>query len=125
MSTIYAITTTNGAHLRAMMREATDETVDDVLAKAASYIGATGEIERLDGGDVVLGPLVARPVGCESGEATGEACSSVANTTIEWMPEHLRESHRAAGNSGQYPANGALRLHVCDECAAALAEDDD
>ncbi len=32
---------------------------------------------------------------------------------IETMPEHLRESHKAAGNWGRYPANGAVR-----ECMA-------
>jgi len=58
----YTIRATNGAHLRATMTTATAETVDDVLASAAAYIGAEGEIERLDGGDIVLGPLVARPV---------------------------------------------------------------
>jgi len=58
----YTITATNGAYLRESMRTATAETVDDVLASAAAYIGAEGEIERQDGGDIVLGPLVARPV---------------------------------------------------------------
>jgi hypothetical protein len=57
----YTITATNGAYLRAQMRIATAETVEGVLHEAAAYIGAEGEIERLDGGDVVLGPLVARP----------------------------------------------------------------
>jgi hypothetical protein len=33
-------------------------------------------------------------------------------TLIEYMPEHLRSSHRAAGNSGRYPHNGAERVYV-------------
>jgi len=32
---------------------------------------------------------------------------------VEFMPVSLRESHTAAGNSGRYPQNGALRV-VCD-----------
>ena len=31
---------------------------------------------------------------------------------VERMPEHLRDSHRAAGNWGSYPANGAERVIV-------------
>lgn len=33
---------------------------------------------------------------------------------IETMPDHLRGSHRAAGNWGVYPANGAER-RIVDE----------
>lgn len=32
--------------------------------------------------------------------------------TVETMPDHLRESHRAAGNWGRYPGNGAIRSQV-------------
>lgn len=32
--------------------------------------------------------------------------------TIEEMPQHLRESHRAARNWGRYPHNGATRRKV-------------
>ena len=67
------------------------------------------------------------PVRCESGQATGERCAwtGLAGETevVEWMPEHLRESHRAAGNSGAYPANGALRLRCCSACAEMLNDD--
>ena len=59
---------------------------------------------------------------CDSGTATGERCENVATTHVDYMPEHLRESHRAAGNSGSYPANGSERLHVCADCAEMLAE---
>lgn len=36
---------------------------------------------------------------------------------VERMPEHLRESHRAARNWGQYPHNGAERVLVHRDCA--------
>lgn len=66
-------------------------------------------------------------VHCECGEATGQRCAWTGPRTktvvIEWMPAYLRESHRAAGNAGVYPHNGALRLRVHPDCAALLAED--
>ena len=51
-------------------------------------------------------------------------------TLIEYMPMHLRDSHRAAGNSGRWPHNGSERLYVAgdvppselDEWASVLAE---
>lgn len=63
-------------------------------------------------------------VRCESGEATGEGCAGLACETIEYMPEYLRASHRAAGNDGCWPSNGSLRLRVCAECGEALTADD-
>lgn len=46
--------------------------------------------------------------------------------TIEEMPNHLRGSHRAAGNWGRYPHNGATRREVsreeADEIVAADAD---
>lgn len=36
---------------------------------------------------------------------------------IERMPDHLRESHRKAGNWGDYPHNGAERVLVHRDCA--------
>ena len=39
---------------------------------------------------------------------------------MEYMPEYLRASHRAAGNAGTYPANGAVRVAVEVECADLL-----
>lgn len=62
---------------------------------------------------------------CESGEATGVPCEWTGPqedlSVIEWMPEHLRESHEAAGNSGVYPLNGAVRLRVCADCEECIA----
>lgn len=64
---------------------------------------------------------------CQCGEATGERCAWSGPrdqmATVDWMPEHLRESHRAAGNAGAYPHNGALRLRVHPDCAELLADD--
>lgn len=50
---------------------------------------------------------------------TGEASELVV---VEWMPEHLRASHRAAGNSGSYPHNGAARLAIQYDCYEMQAE---
>lgn len=60
---------------------------------------------------------------CECGAATGLPCAATIDAgaaTIEWMPEHLRSSHAAAGARGSWPGNGALRLRVAAECADAL-----
>jgi hypothetical protein len=44
--------------------------------------------------------------------------------TIEEMPDHYRGSHRAAGNWGRYPANGATRREVSADEAEAIIESD-
>ena len=65
---------------------------------------------------------------CDSGEATGERCQWTGNaselTEVEYMPEQHRASHEAAGNRGVYPANGAIRIHVCPACCESLVDDD-
>lgn len=43
---------------------------------------------------------------------------------MEWMPEHLRSSHEAAGNRGTYPANGANRIRVARACADSMIATD-
>lgn len=63
-----------------------------------------------------------KAVRCECGEVTGVPCVAVAEVEIDVMPEHLRESHRAAGNSGEWSANGSLRLRVSRACAEMLTE---
>ena len=67
---------------------------------------------------------VRRPVYCECGAAMGQPCEwsgKVADTVVvEWMPEWLRTSHEAAGNSGTWPHNGAERLRVSADCAEHL-----
>jgi hypothetical protein len=80
-------------------------------------------------GMVPLGPDHRYGVHCECGSATGVCCewSGAPSDTVvvEWMPTHLRESHRAAGNWGIYPMNGALRLRVHPDCAAMIADNED
>jgi hypothetical protein len=68
-------------------------------------------------------------VNCECGKALGEECEwrgKVSDTvTVEYMPDHLRDSHTAAGNSGTYPANGAIRFRAETSCAARILEFDE
>jgi len=46
--------------------------------------------------------------------------------TIETMPEYLKASHRAAGNWGTYPLNGAERTQAPSaEAKKMVAEDPD
>lgn len=67
-------------------------------------------------------------VRCECGRWSGVRCewSGTRSETVvvEWMPEWLRESHRAARNSGSYPANGSERIRVERSCADAMVEHD-
>lgn len=70
----------------------------------------------------------AEKVQCECGTAIGEPCQWSGPRSemvlLEWMPEHLRDSHTAAGNHGEYPHNGAVRLRVALSCAEFLEEND-
>lgn len=63
---------------------------------------------------------------CQCGEITGHRCDWIGPAdevvTVEWMPPAHRDSHNTARNSGRWPANGALRLTVSDECAELLEE---
>ena len=43
---------------------------------------------------------------------------------VETMPEDLRESHEAAGNSGCYPHNGAVRCMMPVAAARAAVKAD-
>jgi hypothetical protein len=64
---------------------------------------------------------------CECGQWSGEACGAELGgdaVTVETMPEHLRASHAAARNSGQYPSNGAVRLRVTPACAETMLASD-
>ena len=64
-----------------------------------------------------------------SGDITGTPCEWTGTpsdlVTVEYMPEDLRASHRAAHNYGTYPHNGALRLHVTPACAERLTAGED
>jgi hypothetical protein len=50
---------------------------------------------------------------------------NTTTVTVETMPDWLRDSHRAAGNWGQYPSNGAVRQRVEIGEAEELVESDD
>ena len=69
-----------------------------------------------------------RTVRCECGEWSGERCNANAMrddmVTVEYMPDHLRSSHQAAGNTGTHPVNGSVRILVTQECADAMIEHD-
>jgi len=76
-----------------------------------------------------LGEAVALGAGrirCQCGEVTGTKCTRfrlrIEMLVIEWMPYYLRASHESAGNSGQYPSNGALRLLCAPQCGSMLTE---
>ena len=64
--------------------------------------------------------------GCEVW--TGERCAwsgpASEMVMVEWMPHYFRESHKAAGNRGQYPANGALRIAAEQTCADIAVRSD-
>ena len=66
-------------------------------------------------------------INCECGKIDGQRLCPWRGTrddmsVIEWMPNHLRDSHRAAGNRGLYPHNGSQRLILSPECAEAYLE---
>ena len=67
-------------------------------------------------------------VKCQCGQWSGEPCQwsgpKSKTMVVEFMPEHLRASHEAAGNSGNYPHNGAVRVRVEESCAALMAKTD-
>lgn len=70
------------------------------------------------------------PIRCECGKAyeDGEPCHWTgprsAMVRVEVMPRQHRASHEAAGNRGQYPHNGSLRLLLERSCAERLVEYD-
>lgn len=67
-------------------------------------------------------------VRCACGQWSGERCSwsgpRSETVIVEFMPEHLRSSHAAAGNRGSYPANGSRRIRVERSCAETMTRHD-
>lgn len=64
---------------------------------------------------------------CQCGNYWGNSCNEsipegADSRTVEYMPEWLRSSHEAAGNSGSYPANGAQRITVSINCIDAIMD---
>ena len=63
------------------------------------------------------------PCECGSHSDSGPCYASVPENgcvLVEYMPQHLRASHTAAGNSGVYPHNGSLRIRVHPDCAQEI-----
>lgn len=65
---------------------------------------------------------------CNCGTITGDQCQwqgpAREMVIVEWVPESIRSSHDAAGNSGSYPHNGSMRLAVERGCADLIVESD-
>lgn len=82
------------------------------------------EIARVDPSLIYLRDEVAVACGC--GEWMGERCAWTGakseTVVVEYMPNHVRSSHRAAGNRGSYPTNGAVRVRVEKSCADSIVE---
>jgi hypothetical protein len=91
-------------------------------ASAASQMGLTLEVKDA-------------PIHCQCGEIIGircwGSCQASDMVVVEFMPRHLRASHKTAGNSGQWPHNGSVRLAISRNCYDAIMapgddeEDDD
>lgn len=68
-------------------------------------------------------------VQCDCGRVTGTRCAwsgpPSETVLVEWMPDYLRASHEAAGNSGSYPHNGAERIRMERSCAESIIADSD
>lgn len=67
---------------------------------------------------------------CECGEWSGVACTWSGDesdlVSVDWMPEHLRASHEAAGIAsihGLGRVAGVCRLNVSEECAERILEE--
>lgn len=109
--------------------------VDGVLYTRAEWESQTAaDWEVVDGVLLFQGQVRdgygwrAYAVTCECGNWSGEQCTwagpASETVMIEFMPESLRESHRAAGNSGRYPNNGAERITVSRSCAEQIVRSD-
>jgi hypothetical protein len=126
MTTTYTIRSVKHTEtFRGALRQA----IERAQAINEEYQPAFGvQVETEDGATQWDSEDLAEEVHCECGEATGVRCEwtgpKADTVAIDWMPESLRESHRAARNSGRYPHNGALRLRVNSDCAEMLEESD-
>lgn len=94
-----------------------------IAADAYSHWCAGASADEVDEDSPEYEEITGR-VHCQSGKITGARCDAFAPrkelVTVEWMPEHLRASHEAAGNWGSYPHNGAERHLCCSVCAEAI-----
>lgn len=106
------------------------ETEEAALARAQEVADELLEpvyvsLDEAGSEDVKVRPTKVR---CACGEVTGVLCESVLprseSVILEWMPPQHRESHKAAGNSGRHPHNGASHLRVDPDCAARIIAED-
>lgn len=71
---------------------------------------------------------MAKMMNCRCGSVSGVHCRwkgpKSQTVVVEWMPEYLRASHKAANNRGSYPWNGAERVRVSPECANDILDID-
>lgn len=97
------------------------------------YSDALGAIENGDYAAAIESLEQARSLESDGGDDqhAREAIAAVKSlfddmVMIEEMPDHHRGSHRAAGNWGAYPHNGATRRRVSrDEAEQVVADDPD
>lgn len=96
---------------------ATREILEEVVSKDADYFGVEAVPSDVWEHDNFH---------CECGEALGLCCDWTGplseTVLVEYMPEHLRGSHIAAGNCGTYPGNGAIRIRCEESCAQHVLE---
>jgi hypothetical protein len=115
--------------------QALDALDDDDYEAVIAHLDAASRIEMGWGADPAWGPaletareLLDGLVRCQCGEVTGDCCAWVGpidqTVLVEYMPEALRASHSAAGNSGSYPYNGAIRIRCEMSCADRIVYGD-
>lgn len=112
------------AVLSAAEGDAQDKVYDPIAAAVTEAIKAGESRAECEVNGYRYSMLIDSIEQCECGDLTGDRCDwtgPIADTVIlEYMPEHLRASHVAAGNRGWYPHNGANRIRVAKSCADLL-----
>jgi hypothetical protein len=120
----------------------TDPDVPALLAGASGWVfwweecsasvSATAEWREYHENVTNMGEAMAHAAGhlrCQCGEVTGTQCDQFRRRSemlvVEWMPYEHRASHEAAGNRGEYPGNGALRLLCAADCAVLLVQNEE
>lgn len=98
----------------------------DRLAETVYYIESGTDLDSDDEDEGIA--VEPRTVRCECGDYTGERCewtgSPEETVVVEYMPEYLRASHKAAGGAGVYPYDGSVRIRCEKSCAESIVEHD-